>query len=657
MRGDPPVLWNAQVGWYIPQGDISMLTRVGILRWVATMIIALFVAGTASASGSPLTKLAAAKFPNLTRCERAVLENADINTTKHGPPAACGPSSNLEDPSNDPKNAATWDHQRDLRAELIRWVFVDPDANKQVDPVGIQALGARITGSLDLGYAHAPFVLGCVHCAIPEPMTVEGAELNILVLSGSYTNSIDGAGSHIHNGVFLNDGFKASGQVFFGNSRIDSDFNCSGGSFTHSAQQGAEFWASERPALFLGVARIQGPVWLSGGFKADGAVDINGITCDGVLCSGGRFVNPGNRAIFAWGANISGAVILAGSGPLGAIEATGLVQFDNAKIGGVIYASGAKFLGSPSEIHGFSANAMTSAGSFVWQNITLQNGATLDLRSASVNGLIDDQASWPAPGRLAIDGFVYHDFYGGPVDAASRLKWVSLGAGQHPPWLVVASGFHSQPYRELAKVLRDRGDDAGAARVMVAQEDARYSQYGTFGRSVGGFIKWTIGYGHRPLLAIGWSLAVILLGWGAVSIGARAGVMAPTWPENKPPDARKSYEELHPPALLARRVPAFREFTSGTLLVARRDGDRRICRARPRHHDSRTGVALLPMAADRRRMAAERDLHRRHHWPSEKRLIAPDDGGSHPGHVSNFLLRAAARVPARPGGGPRLLSR
>ena len=527
-----------------------MLTLRGgrrILRFLCVLMVTnLTAVPVATASDSPLTKLAASKFRNLTRCERAVLENADLKTTRHGPPAACGPSSKFEDPSNDPKNAATWDHQRDLRAELIRWVFVDPDANKQVDPAGIEALGARITGSLDLGYTHAPFVLGCVHCAIPEPMELQGAELNILVLSGSYTNSIDGGGSHIHNGVYLDDGFKASGPVFFGNSRIDSDFNCTGGNFMHSAVQDAGPWADEKPALFLGAARIQGPVWLTAGFKADGAVDINGITCDAVLCSGGRFVNPGNRAIIGWGANVSGPVILAGSGPLGAAEATGLVQFDNAKIGGVIDASGAKFLGSPSEIHGFSANAMTSAGGFFWQNVTLQNGATLDLRGASVKGLVDDEASWPAPGRLAIDGFVYHDFYGGPVDAASRLKWVTLGMGQHPPWLVVASGFHSQPYRELAKVLRERGDDAGAAQVLVAEEDARYSQYGIPGRAAGGFIKWTIGYGHRPLLAIGWSLAVILLGWGVVSIGARAGVMAPTWPENKPPDARKSYEELHP---------------------------------------------------------------------------------------------------------------
>jgi hypothetical protein len=328
-----------QVEEYIAQGGTSMLRLVRMPGWVAATIIALFVAGTASASDSPLTKLAATKFPELTRCERAVLENADLKTTKHGPPAACGPSSKFEDPSNDPKNSATWDHQRDLRAELIRWVFVDPDANKLVDPTGIEALGARIIGSLDLSYAHAPFVLGCVHCAIPEPIGLEGAELNTLVLSGSNTNSIDGGGSHTHNGVFLNDGFKASGLVSFGNSRIDSDFDCSGGSFMHSAARDVgRPWEDEKPALFLGVARVQGPIWLTAGFKADGAVDINGITCDSVLCSGGRFVNPGNRAIFGWGANVSGGVILAGSGPLGAAEATGLVQFDNAKIGGVMYA-------------------------------------------------------------------------------------------------------------------------------------------------------------------------------------------------------------------------------------------------------------------------------------------------------------------------------
>ena len=59
------------VAEYIPQGDTSMLRLVRMLGWVAAMIIAVFVAGTTSASDSPLTKLATAKFPNLTHAERA----------------------------------------------------------------------------------------------------------------------------------------------------------------------------------------------------------------------------------------------------------------------------------------------------------------------------------------------------------------------------------------------------------------------------------------------------------------------------------------------------------------------------------------------------------------------------------------------------------
>ena len=77
----------------------------------------------------------------------------------------------------------------------------------------------------------------------------------------------------------MNLGFHASGEVFFGNSLIDNDLDCSGGSFTHNKAEGTEPWAAEMPALFLGASRIQGPIWLSGGFQANGAVDVNGVTC------------------------------------------------------------------------------------------------------------------------------------------------------------------------------------------------------------------------------------------------------------------------------------------------------------------------------------------------------------------------------------------
>ena len=61
----------------------------------------------------------------------------------------------------------------------------------------------------------------------------------------------------------------------------------------------------------------------------------------------------------------------------------------------------------------------------------------------------------------------------------------------------------------------------------------------------GGFLNATIGYGHKPLRTIGWSLVVILIGWPIVWMAKHAGVMRPTWPENIPHSSEPDYEELH----------------------------------------------------------------------------------------------------------------
>src|SRR5258707_14564015 len=44
---------------------------------------------------------------------------------------------------------AYWGPEREVRAEVIRWLCVDPKAKKLVDPNGIQLSGARIIGELN----------------------------------------------------------------------------------------------------------------------------------------------------------------------------------------------------------------------------------------------------------------------------------------------------------------------------------------------------------------------------------------------------------------------------------------------------------------------------------------------------------------------------
>jgi len=486
-------------------------------------------------TSSRLTSLAAAKFPDLTHAERAMLWFSDIENVGRGDIAFAGPSTNRQDSSNDPKDAEKWDHQREIRATLIRWMLVDHQAAALMDPAGVQVLGARITGPLNLARVRTQFSLALARCSIPERIVLEFADLPALDLSGSYTGEINGHGMHVSGNVVLASGYHASSEVELDTARIDGDLDCGEGNFRHAEHPDPA--DPLKTALSAYIINVKGNVYLIQS-SFDGALMLGGSTIGSDLhCDSGRFINPGNVAILAPGASIGGVLYLNKFGNLNDFEANGMVDFRVDSIGNSVDVENAKFLGARGEPHGFLGGGMSVKRAFTWRNVTLQNGATFDLSGASVEWLLDEEKSWPAPGDLRIDGFQYSGFgLDSPNDVKSRLRWLRL----QPP------GLHVQTYRELAKFYGDGGDEVSALQVLVAKEDARYLQYGWLGRVGGSFLKATIGYGHRPLLTVLWSMAVVLLGWLIVTLGMRAGVMRQTWPEASPEARAGPYEKLHP---------------------------------------------------------------------------------------------------------------
>src|SRR5216684_3885253 len=155
-----------------------------------------------------------------------------------------------------------------------------------------------------------------------------------------------------------------------------------------------------------------------------------------------------------------------------------------------------------------------------------ENPWALDLTQATVGYLHDDSKSWPDNGQLSLDGFVYGRFQGDetPRTARWRLDWIrrqlrpemptwrervatvfkGVGAGfsgqtspsgrPHPSAAATPSGtptpgaaatssgdrskpahvFATQPYLQLAKVLREAGDDPGATQVLIGMERDRH---------------------------------------------------------------------------------------------------------------------------------------------------------------------------------------
>src|SRR5262249_42065234 len=151
-----------------------------------------------------------------------------------------GPSTNPSDPGNLPKNAATWSHDRDIRAEMIRWLASDPDARRRVDPVGVNVFGARIIGKLDLSNIHVPFPVALAQCSIPEPINLESTSISSIDLAGSQTAEIFGHNLVVEGDLTIGDdgnSFAATsvhGEVFLLGAKIGGSVVFHGGHFFHS---------------------------------------------------------------------------------------------------------------------------------------------------------------------------------------------------------------------------------------------------------------------------------------------------------------------------------------------------------------------------------------------------------------------------------------
>jgi len=170
-----------------------------------------------------------------------------------------------------------------------------------------------------------------------------------------------------------------------------------------------------------------------------------------------------------------------------------------------------------------------------------------------VSALSDDPDSWPSRGNLFVDGFTYERIASGPTDAMSRLNWLDR-----------QQTFKPQPYRQLAKALRELGDDNGQREVLVEMERRART-----GELTSPFLRWTIGYGYHPLWALGWLGGLGVLGW-IIFRRARLGIV-PT-----DDNAYNAFKEnaSNPPAHYVRFSPAVYSLENSLPLVKLGQADR-----------------------------------------------------------------------------------
>jgi hypothetical protein len=529
-------------------------------------------------SSRRLENLARAEFGDFTAAEIKLLRAAPQSLA-----AWCGPSKENDDPANDPSRAneksGGWGPDRQIHAELIRWICVNRAARALVDPMGIAIHAAKITGDLLLDYSSVPFPITLLRCALTNDASFYSADVSELNFGGSWVRALVLDRATVTGSVLLRDGFHAEGTVQLQGTQIGGRLECTAGTFIAGSENGAALDANGitvRGSIYLhggfraqgevrllaaqiggnldcnrgtlinpprnggggdafsaDLATVNGSVFLGDGFRAEGETRLVGTQIGGNLdCDDGVFINPANKltgsgtALLADGMVVKGNVFFRNR-----CQAQGEVSLLDAQIGATLGCMGGTFI-NPSKGDIGTGRALSADRVTVKGDVFISDGfradgrvrlpgahiggdlhctggefksVTLDLRGASVSSLWDDEKSWPKPGKLHVDGFVYGRIADGPTDARARLRWLSL-----------QPEFTTQPYRQLAKVLRDNGDDSGAQQVLIAMEDRRWDSKEDH-RWTDPFQRWplklSVGYGYDPLRAFWEVLALSALGW------------------------------------------------------------------------------------------------------------------------------------------------
>lgn len=431
-----------------------------------------------------------------------------------------------------------------VNADDLAEILTSPDLTRHRK--GVRLAGLRIVGDLDLEGALLDRFLILGLCQFgPNSIILTAAETRGISLRGSACGGVIADGASISSGVFLDQGFSATGAVCLLGAQIGGQLSC----------RGATLASAEGPALTADGASITYGVFLDEGFSAMGEVSLLGAQIGGQLnCRGATLVNATGPALSADQASITGGVFL-DEGFLGeGFKATGAVRLLGAQIGGqlsfsgatlvnpeghALSAGGASITGDVYLDEGFNATGEVCllgakiGGQLICRGATLANaeGYALNADGASITGgvflddgfnatgtvsfvnaragvLVDSKADWPT--EMRIDGFHYDALHSDGRGWRDRGEWLSRQVEPSPG-----------PYRQLAAVYRESGDDVDARKILMERHSAlirrdrpdlwRPHYPGWTTRTWRRFLGVTIGHGYEPWRALFFLLPILVV--------------------------------------------------------------------------------------------------------------------------------------------------
>lgn len=427
-----------------------------------------------------------------------------------------------------------------LDANRIEWICTDPNIYRLVSGKGIQIDGANIIGKLNLQFSNIRFPIQFNNCYFSREIDLGDASIHTLCLSGSRVPSIDATGLKAEFNICMDEGFTGLGEMNFTGARIGGSVSCSNGRFINSGGDAINFQDTT----------IRGSVFLDEEFCAMGDVVLSGSIIGGSLCcENGMFINPDSDCLSCDGIRVDGNINLSEG-----FTAKGEVILIGAEVKGDLVCSRGRFCGSyKKSVTGLDVNgrhclcvrrATINGDIFMTENVCFNgvvdfggshidgcmrlleieydNETILDLRSAHINHIWDKPSGWPGKGNLRICELTYNSFYeDSQIDINQRLIWLHL---------MPYDKFRNQPYEQLAKVLRNSGQEEDAKKIMIAksQDELKLAALPKGSKFVKHVLGLTIGFGYRPFMVCKWAFAFILLGSILFGAGYHNEVVTPS---------------------------------------------------------------------------------------------------------------------------------
>ncbi|MEV6895952.1 oxidoreductase [Amycolatopsis sp. NPDC051372] len=415
-------------------------------------------------------------FPSATVDSDIVLREAKLTVDQRGPVAVDAWKSN--DPYLDPRPA--------LVADRLK-----VDGNLELSD-GLQAFGtlrmvnARIGGSLRLAGAEIKMARGRATPYYDRALHLDGSTIGGDVEATSLRVPV--------------------GQLRMADVQIGGNFLAWNAMFLHP---GRDVFSARR-------AKIAGNFQLTDA-TLQGTVRLQGVEVGGsVNLYGSKLTEPGQRTSSSFSLDVRtariGRDLVLTENKDRAFVAEGGVNLDGAQIARRLELGGAQLESLPS--HGIALDASdVTADEFLFGFRTPPAGRVV-LRRAHCGTLGDTEEFWAAADGIELDDFRYDALkHGIPLDDDRALD--------HRIALLSKAmrGYRPGPYDQLAATLRAAGNEEHASTVGLRKQQFRYEALAKGFKIFGPGVRlWSflqrsmVGYGYRPVRALGWLLTLLVLG-------------------------------------------------------------------------------------------------------------------------------------------------